>query len=156
MFNLFNYNYMIDKLDDKILNVLIDNSRLSYRQIAKKLKTSVATIMNHVKKLEEKEVIKRYTTDLDYYKLGFDIKVLIQLRISKGKLFEVERKISKHKSVFAVYDVTGDFDAIILARFKTRLALDKFLKEIQTYDFIQRTHTSFILNTMKEKQPKFV
>ena len=145
---------MIDNLDNKILNILIENSRLSYRKIAKKLKTSVATIMNHVNKLEEQGIINRYTADLDYYKLGYDIKVIILLRISKGKLFEVEKKISKHKSVFAVYDVTGDYDAIILARFKSRKALDKFLKEIQSYDFVERTHTSFILNTMKENQPK--
>jgi DNA-binding Lrp family transcriptional regulator len=84
--------------------------------------------------------------------LGYDIKVIIQLRISKGKLFEVEKKISRNSSVFAVYDVTGDFDAIILARFKSRKAMDTFLKEIQTYDFVERTHTSFILNTMKENQ----
>ena len=145
---------MIDNFDNKILNILIENSRLSYRKIAKKLKTSVATIMNHVNKLEEQGIINRYTADLDYYKLGYDIKVIILLRISKGKLFEVEKKISKHKSVFAVYDVTGDYDAIILARFKSRKALDKFLKEIQSYDFVERTHTSFILNTMKENQPK--
>jgi DNA-binding Lrp family transcriptional regulator len=146
---------MIGNLDDKILNVLLENSRLSYRQIAKKLKTSVATIMNHVNKLEESKIIKRYTADIDFYKIGYDIKVIIQLRISKCKLFEVEKKIGKNPSVFAVYDITGDYDAILLCRFKTRNSLDKFLKEIQTYDFVERTHTSFILNTIKEEQTVF-
>jgi DNA-binding Lrp family transcriptional regulator len=145
---------MIDNLDEKILNTLLENSRLSYRQIAKRLKTSVATIMNHVKSLEEKKVIKRYTAEIDYYKIGYDIKVFIQLRISKGKLFEVEKKIAQHPSVFAVYDVTGDYDAVMIARFKTRQSLDKFLKEIQTYDFVERTHTSFILNSIREGQSK--
>ena len=143
---------MIDNLDQKILNVLIDNSRLSYRQIAKELKTSVATVISHVRKLEEQKIIQRYTADVDYYGIGYDIKVIIQLRISKGKLFEVERKIAKSPAVFAVYDVTGDFDAIVMARFKSRQSLDKFLKTIQKYDFVERTHTSFILNTMKERQ----
>ena len=143
---------MIDNLDEKILNVLLENSRLSYRQIARKLKTSVATVINHVKKLEDQKILQRYTADLDYYKLGYDLKAIIQLRISKGQLFEVERQISKHPEVFAVYDITGDFDAIVLARFKSRQSLDKFLKKIQKLEFIERTHTSFILNTMKEKQ----
>ena len=143
---------MIDNLDQKIINILLDNSRLSYRQIAKKLKTSVATIMNHVKKLESDEIIKRYTTDVDYYKIGYDIKVMILTSISKGKLFEVEKKIAKHPAVFSVYDVTGEYDAVILARFKNRKSLDVFLKHIQKYDFVEKTHTSFILNTIKEKQ----
>ena len=145
---------MIDNLDQKILNVLLDNSRLSYRQIAKKLKISVATVMHHVKKMEQDKVIRRYTSDIDFYKIGYDIKVMVQLRISKGKLFEVEKKIAVHDAVFAVYDITGDFDAIIFARFKSRNAVDKFLKEIQTYDFVERTHTSLVLNTIKESQPK--
>ena len=144
---------MIDQLDNKILNILLENSRLSFRQIARELKTSVATVINHVKKLEKQGIIMRYTTDFDYYELGYDIKVMILIRISKGKLFDVEKRLSKHKSVFAVYDVTGDYDAVVLARFKTRQALDKFLKETQTYEFIERTQTSFILNTIKEFQP---
>ena len=145
---------MIDNLDEKILNVLLEDSRLSYRQIAKRLKTSVATIMNHIKNMEKENIIKRFTTDIEYYNIGFDIKVIIQLRISKGKLFEVENKIAKEKYVYAVYDVTGDYDAILLARFKNRQTMDKFLKKIQKYYFIERTHTSFILNTIKEKQSK--
>lgn len=147
-------NKMIDNLDQKILNTLLENSRLSYRQIAKKLKTSVATIINHMKLLEVKKIIRRYSTDIDYYQIGYDIKVIIELRISKGMLFEVEKKIGRHPAVFAVYDVTGDYDAVLIARFKTRSQLDKFLKEIQTYDFVERTHTSFILNTMKEEQDR--
>ncbi|MFH2020878.1 MAG: Lrp/AsnC family transcriptional regulator [archaeon] len=141
---------MIENLDDKIINLLVENSRLSYREIARKLKTSVATILSHVKKLEKDGLIQRYTTQLDYYKLGYDIKVLIMMRISKGRLLDVEKKISKHSFVYAVYDLTGDYDAALLARFKNRQSMDKFLKEIQTYDFVERTHTSFILNTIKE------
>ncbi|MBN2367614.1 Lrp/AsnC family transcriptional regulator [Candidatus Woesearchaeota archaeon] len=145
---------MICNLDQKILNILLEKSRLSYRQIAKKLKTSVATIISHIKRLEDEKIIQRYTTDFDYYKLGYDLKVIVQLRISKGQLFEVEKKIAKHPAVFAVYDVTGDFDAIVLARFKSRQSLDKFLKTVQKYEFVERTHTGFILNTMKEEQDK--
>ena len=147
---------MVDSLDEKILNVLLLNSRLSYRKIAKKLGISVATVMNRVRELEKNKVVERYTVDLDYYKIGYDIKVMIQLRISKGKLFEVEKKIATHKSVFAVYDVTGDFDAVVFARFKSRQAVDRFLKHIQTYDFVERTHTSLILNTITEKQDELV
>jgi DNA-binding Lrp family transcriptional regulator len=142
----------LSSVDKKILNILIENSRLSYRQIAKKAKVSVATIMHHIKKLENEKIIKNYTTTLDYEKVGYDVDVLIEVRISKGKLFEVEKKIATHENVFAVYDVTGNFDAVILARFPNRRRMDNFLKKIQTFDFIERTQTKLILNTIKEKQ----
>jgi len=142
----------IDETDKKIMRVLVDNSKLSLREIAKEVGVSVATVMHRVNRLEKQGVIKKYTTILDYDKIGYDVEVLIEVRISKGKLFQVEKEIAHHPNVFAVYDLTGDFDAAILARFRNRRQMDAFLKKIQTYDFVERTNTRLILNTIKEKQ----
>ena len=141
-----------DDVDKKIINALIVDSKLSYRDIGKQVKVSVATAMNRVKRLEKESVIKRYTTIIDYDRIGYDVEVLIEVRISKGKLFKVEKEIAHHPNVFGVYDITGDFDASILARFKNRKGMDAFLKKIQTYDFVERTNTRIILNTIKEKE----
>ncbi len=137
--------------DQKILNLLLENSRLSFRELAKKAGISVVTVINRVRELEKESIIKGYTAELDYEKLGYDVLAMILLRISKGKLFEVEKKISIHPNVFAVYDVTGHFDCLIIAKFNNRKALDVFLKKIQAYDFVERTETSLVLNTIKEK-----
>lgn len=144
----------LDNTDRKILNVLVDNSRLSLRQIAAKVEVSVATVMHHINKLEKEKVIKNYTTKLDYEKIGYDIEVIIEVRISKGRLLDVEKKIATHPNVFEIYDITGDFDAVILARFKTRRQMDNFLKKIQTYEFVERTETKLVLNTIKEEDIK--
>ena len=143
----------IDELDKKILNLLIDDARLSYRKIAGKLRVSTATIMNRVNYLNN-GYIKKYSALTDNEKLGYDIEVIIELRISKGKLMEVEKKIAINPNVVAVYDITGDFDAVIIARFKNRRAMDYFIKKIQTYDFVERTFTKFVLHTIKEEPLK--
>ncbi len=142
----------IADVDRRIINALIDDSRLSYRQLAGKTGVSVATVMKHVKGLEKAGVIKGYTAVLDHEKLGFDIDVIIHIKVSKGKLFEVEKKIATSESVKAVYDVTGDYDSVVVARFRNRRLLDSFLKRIQTYDFVERTNTIMILNTIKDRQ----
>src|SRR3989338_9477316 len=139
---------VLEEKDRKILNILVDNSRLSLRQIAKKAGASVATVMHHIRKLEKEGVIKKYTSKIDYEKAGYDIEVIIEVRISKGKLKDVEKKIAAHQNVFAVYDVTGAFDAVVLARFKTRRQMDNFLKKIQTYEFVERTETKLVLQTV--------
>jgi Lrp/AsnC family transcriptional regulator, regulator for asnA, asnC and gidA len=141
---------MIDDLDRKLLNLILGNSRLSSRDLAKETGVSIVTVLKRVKVLEQDGMIKRYTADLNYDKLGYDVSVMIKMRIAKGKLFEVEGKIATDAHVFAVYDITGDFDAIILAKFKNRKSMDAFLKFIQTFDFVERTETSLILNTIKE------
>ena len=133
------------------MNILVENARLSLRQIAKKVNLSVATVMNHIKKLEKEGVIKGYTAKLDYEKSGYDIEVMIEIRISKGRLFDVEKKIAASPNVFAIYDITGSYDAVILARFPTRRQMDNFLKKLQTYEFVERTETKLILNTIKEE-----
>ncbi len=143
---------IIDKTDKDIMSILQEDSRLSYRQIAQRVGVSTATIMNRVKELEKNNIIKKYSVFLDYEKLGYDVEVMIEIRIAKGKLFEVEKEIAHDPNVFAVYDTTGDFDAVILARFQNRRKMDTFLKKIQKYDFVERTNTRFILNTIREKQ----
>ena len=141
----------IDKTDRKILNILLKNAGLSCRKIAKKTGLSTVTILNRIKKLENEKIIKNHTVYLNYAKLGYDIEVIIKLCISKGMLFEVEKKIAKEPNVSAIYDVTGNVDAIIIAKFRNRKSMDNFLKKIQTYDFIEKTETILILNTIKEE-----
>lgn len=141
----------LNEKDKKIMNALIGNSRLSLRQIAKKTGISVATVMNHLNSLEKEAVIKKYTAKIDYEKIGYDVEVMIEIRISKGKLFDVEKKIAGNPNVFAVYDVTGLTDAIVLARFLNRRQMDVFLKKLQTYEFVDRIETKLILNTLKEE-----
>ncbi len=142
----------IDAKDMLLLNILARNSRLSYRQLAKEAKLSVVTVINRTKALEQDKIIRKYTTDIDYERAGYDITAIISFRISKGKLLDVERKISTHPNVCAVYDCTGNFDAVAIVKFKTRKSLDTFLKTIQTFDFVERTETRLVLNTIKEKQ----
>ena len=47
----------LEQTDKKILNIIVDNSRLSLRRIAKKADVSVATVMHHIKKLEKEGII---------------------------------------------------------------------------------------------------
>lgn len=143
---------MIDATDRKILNLLAADSRQSMRELATKSGVSAATVMKRLHTLEKEKIISAYTVTLDLDKLGYDIPVIIDLRISKGKLFQVEKKIASHTNVTAVYDTTGSFDATIIASFKSRRSMDYFLKQIQAYDFVERTQTRLILNTIKDRR----
>lgn len=142
----------LDTTDKAILNALLADARLSYRQIAKKVGVSVATVMHRLKALEQSKIIRQYTAEIDYERLGYDIAVQIDIRVSKGKLFEVEKRIAHHPNIVALYDVTGDFDCLLIAKFKSRRSMDNFLKRIQTYPFVERTRTSLILNIIKEER----
>lgn len=140
----------LDVLDRKLLNVLMDDARLSYRELAKRTGCAVGTALKRVKRLEREGIIKRYTVKVAYERVGYDMQAIIDVRIAKGKFAEVERKIASHPNVYALYDNTGPFDATIVAKFTNRRSLDGFLKKIQAYDFIERTETKLLLSTVKE------
>ncbi|MDP7078459.1 MAG: Lrp/AsnC family transcriptional regulator [Candidatus Undinarchaeales archaeon] len=143
--------HSIDATDLRILDLLMDDARRTYRQLADEVGVSPVTVMKRVHSMERTGVVQGYTARLDYQALGYDILAIIQLRISKGKLLEVEKRIATHNAVFAVYDIIGPFDALLLTRFRTTPDMDRFLKTIQTYDFVERTETILVLNTIKDE-----
>ncbi len=139
-----------DEIDKKIVNEYLQDSRLSYREIAKRLGLAVGTIMTRTKKLELQGIIKDYTVILDHNKLGYDLTAITEITVSKGKLIEMEKEIAKMKVTCAVYDVTGDNDAIIIAKFKNRQELNQFTKKLLSMPFVERTNTHIVLDTIKE------
>lgn len=142
--------YEIDELDLEILSILSNDGRKNKSTIADDLNRSPNTIIKRISNLEENCVIKNYGVQIDYEKLGYNIIALIELTISKGKMLEVEQDIAKIPNVFAVYDITGEYDALILARFKNRGDLSKMIKKIHTSQFVERTNTHMVLNVIKE------
>ncbi len=141
----------MDELDKKILKLLNTNARKSYRQMAKELKVSMSTVSNRVKGMENEGVIKGYIPVLDPQKVGYDLLVMIGVRISRGKLLEVQNKISKHAGVFGVYDITGEWDSMVFVRFRNREELNTFIKWTLNLEYIERTYTQVVLNVVKEE-----
>ncbi|GFP18915.1 Lrp/AsnC family transcriptional regulator [Candidatus Hakubella thermalkaliphila] len=139
----------IDDLDIKIIRELKKDARQSYREIADRLGVAEGTVYNRVNKLRELGVIKGFIPDIDYSKLGYDLVVLIGVIVEGGYLLEIEREIAGEPNVSAVYDVTGEYDAIIVARFRDRASLNDFVKRILAMQHVRRTYTMLVLNVMK-------
>jgi len=141
----------IDEIDREILRILCQDCTKTHNAIAIDLGKSPVTIKKHVEELEERKIIKQYGVQIDYDKLGYNIIAVIELTVSKGKMLEIENKIAKNPNVFAVYDITGTYDALILARFKDRSELSAMIKEIHKSPEVERTNTHLILNVIKEQ-----
>jgi DNA-binding Lrp family transcriptional regulator len=100
--------------------------------------------------MEEDGLIKGYSVILDHEKLGFQLTVVTEITVSKGRLVETENEIAKIQNVCGVYDVTGLTDAIIIAKFKSREDLGAFTKKLLSLPYIERTNTHVVLTTVKE------
>ncbi len=140
----------LNETDKKILKNLLDDARFSSRQIAKNVGVSVGTVLSRIKKMEEDGLIKGYSVILDHEKLGYELTVITEITVSKGRLVEMENEIAKLPGVCSVYDVTGLTDAVIIAKFKSREDLGKFTKHLLSLPYVERTNTHVVLTTVKE------
>jgi DNA-binding Lrp family transcriptional regulator len=140
----------MDKTDEKILKNLLVDARLSARQLSLKLGLSTVTVLSRIKKLEKEKIIKGYTSVLNHEKLGYDLTAVIEIIAKKDKLVQVEDELSGIENVCAVYDVTGNTDTLIIAKFKGREDLSKFIKNLSTISNVESTITHVVLNTVKE------
>jgi DNA-binding Lrp family transcriptional regulator len=140
----------MDKIDEKILKNLLVDARLSARQLSLKLGLSTVTVLSRIKKLEKEKIIKGYTSVLNHEKLGYDLTAVIEIIAKKDKLVQVEDELSGIENVCAVYDVTGNTDTLIIAKFKGREDLSKFIKNLSVISNVESTITHVVLNTVKE------
>jgi len=143
---------MIDDLDRKIVRVLNQNARKSFRDVAKEVETSVTAVINRVKKLEESGFIQGYIPLIEPEYFGLDLTAIIALRISKGKLLETQKKIAKDSRVVFIYDITGEWDSLIIGYFKDRKDLNDFIKNLLSLEYVDRTVTHIVLNVVKEER----
>jgi len=140
----------LDETDIKILKALTLDARLSSRQIAKQCSVSIGTVLSRIKRMENEGIIQGYSALLDHEKLGYELTVVSEITVSKGRLLEVESEIARLPNVCCVYDVTGLIDAIIIAKFKNREELGKFTKRLLAIPFVERTNTHVVLTSIKE------
>ena len=143
-------NMVLDSTDRAIVEALCQDARLSQRQLAQIVGVAQGTITNRLRKLEDEGTIRGYAPILSAESVGWSMTVMAGLCIEKGKMMDVQKHISADSRVFSVYDVTGDWDSMVLARVKDREDLDNLTKTVFTLDGITRSYTHVVLNTVKE------
>ena len=95
-------------------------------------------------------VIKKFSPVIDHEKLGFVLTTIIGVRVKGGKLKNWEEKTFFNKNVVGIYDVTGEYDAFLIAKFRNTNELNSFIKELLKDPIIERTYTQTVLDVIKE------
>lgn len=142
-------NLSVDKLDLEIIKALLEDSKVSLRKISKRVGLAPGTVLSRIERIRRQGLLRRYTISLDYEKLGYSTAVT-EITVSKGKLVEVEEQLAKLPGVCAVYDVTGEIDAVVVVKFKNTAELSKFTKKVLSIPNVERTNTHVVLATVKE------
>ena len=138
--------FKLDDVDHKILNLLIDNSRIPFTDIAKKLLISAGTVHVRVKKMEDAGIIKGSSLALDYKKLGYTFIAYIGIFLEKTHLtFIVLDKLNSIPYVTVAHITTGRFNIFCKVRSRDTNHAKEIIFMIDDIDGVSRTETMISL-----------
>jgi len=135
----------IDDIDNKIIKILINNSRISNTKIARLLNISEASVRKRIKKVMKIGIIKKFTVELNYNLLGYK-RVFIGLNIDKDKIFNILEKISKNKNIKDIYLTGGDHDILIDFLYSKPEELDEYIKYLQSIEGIKSVWPTIVID----------
>ena len=143
----------MDDKDFRVLEILKENSKLTTKQIAKKLNLPITTVHNRIKKLERNGIVKNYTVVLDHKKLGRNISsyVLVTVRYDKEETSQerIAREIKGHHEVEEVSIVAGGTDILARVRVGDIDDLNEFIiKKLRNINGVDRTQTMIVLSSV--------
>ncbi len=144
----------LDDLDKKIIRELQVDCRINLVELEKKLGVAKSTIHYRINRLEEEKIITGYSAKIDLFKLADDFEAVVLIRSKYGPEYSDKIKLlfNEIPGIWAVYNVLGDIDFVILMRADNREEFVKNLEKIESSKLVERTSTVVIANILKEEE----
>jgi Lrp/AsnC family transcriptional regulator, regulator for asnA, asnC and gidA len=140
-------NYQVDKTDLKILEILIQDAKKPYSEVAKKAFVSPGTVHVRMNKLEEAGIVEKTTLRMNYAKLGFDITAFIGIYLEKSALYDqVLAKLKNIPEITSIHYTTGNYSMFVKIHCRDTNHLKLVLHDkMQQVEGIERTETMISL-----------
>lgn len=123
----------LDKLDFAIIGLLQENSRLSYAQIGREIGLSPSAVTERIQKLEDEEVIERYTSQMNPKKLGLTLSAYISLGFKDDGYKVFLNSIKNFPEIVECSRVTGNACLIMKVLLKDNEHLEDLIDRLIPY-----------------------
>ncbi len=145
----------MDEKDLAILEKLMENARKPVKEIAKEVKLPRTTVAERIKKLVNKGIIRKFTTIINYEKIGMPITAFILVSFIPNPDIsqrELAREISKIKNVRGIYIIAGEWDLLLKVRGKDMEEIGKLvLDKLRSMKGVGKTVTCTCFSVVKEE-----
>lgn len=143
----------IDELDQRILDVLLTDSRISLKLLAEQVGLSSPSVSERLRRLEERGVIRHYTVDIDPKALGYPLQAIVRVRPMPGKLHIVQKLIEEIPEIGECDKVTGEDCFIARLYVRSIDQLDHILDRVADH---AETNTAIVkAQPVKRRAPPF-
>lgn len=135
-----------DKIDEKIIDFLRDDSRESFVEIGKKLKLSESAVRRRVKNLVGNGTIKKFTLEVgDANTTSAIVLISVDSTMDTPK---VSTKLTKLQGVKTVYEITGQYDITVIIRASNITEINSCIDLLRKIPGVTDTNTVIILRTI--------
>jgi len=108
-------------------------------------------VSSRIRDLEARGIIAGYRPVLNYERLGLGLVAVTLIRARGEELPAIVRSLTAHPSLTHVYEITGEFDVLVIGRFASELAMNREIKSMLSLPGIEGTNTSVVLAAPKEQ-----
>ena len=150
--------YELDNVDLKILEILRDDAKKPFTEVAKKVHVSQGTVHVRMNKMEEAGIVEKTTLKINYGKMGFDITAFIGIFLEKSALYEqVLAKLKGIPEIINIHYTTGNYSMFVKIHCRDTNHLKEVLHEkMQQVDGIERTETMISLEESLDRNLKLI
>lgn len=133
----------LDETDVKILKELQHDSRLSIRELSKRVNLSPSSVSERVHKLEDNDIISGYTIKINKKALGLNIQCIIQIDIKNSEFKKFKEFIYNYPGISFCYRITGHSCIIAKLNVKTIDEIEQFVDCLSNMNATTSTHIIF-------------
>lgn len=143
----------IDDIDKRILNILQEDATLPLKNIAEQVHASVATCQRRIQFMMDTGVITKQVAIVNPTELGFDLTAFVLIEMEKQNTamqHGFERLMNRLPNVMSCYEISGDFDFLLLVHAKNMQQYHQFTRDYLTYENnVRRFRSQFVMNFSK-------
>jgi DNA-binding Lrp family transcriptional regulator len=142
----------VDAVDRKIVTLLRENARRSFKDIGKHVHLSAPAVKRRVDRLERDGVIRGYTAVIDPAAFGWHTEAFVDLYCDGRMPGEaINRAVKKEPAVVSAHTVAGEASAMLHVMAEDTRDLELTLERIRKVDGVDRTVTEVVLSTLFQR-----
>ncbi len=141
-------NQKIDNFDQKILQLLQQDARISHAEIGRQVHLSQPAVSERIKRLEAAGVIRGYRADINPKALGYQITAMIRISTQQGRPYA--EFVARCPEIIDCYTVTGEDGAVMRVLATDVEHLQRVINELNAFG---STSTAIVLTTHVAGKP---
>jgi len=136
---------MVDKIDERIIGLLKENSRMTYVDIGSEVGLSEGAVRNRVQSLVSSGVIRRFTVEVTP---SMRVRALVMISASPNiPTLKISEKVEKLPGMERIYEVTGEYDIVSVVSSASIEGINQCIEDIRKIDGVVKTNTVIVLRT---------